>query len=114
MNTFQKFLYQQVLDGYLAQQHKDAVPLGCDQASRPFVYVCAVAHMWISESNLEESALTSHYTGPRDGTRVVRLKSHLLYLLSHLTNLGPTSEGVLRLVNEFTADLQPEPGLPGD
>lgn len=73
MNTFQKSLCQQVLGGYLAQQHKDAEPLGCDQASRPFVHVCAAAHMWISESNLEESALTFYCTGPRDGTRVARL-----------------------------------------
>lgn len=73
VNSFQKSLCQQVLGGYLAQQHKDAVPLGCDQASRSFVHVCAAAHMWISESNLEESTLTSHCTGPRDGTRVARL-----------------------------------------
>lgn len=109
VNSFQKSLCQQVLGGYLAQQHKDAVPLGCDQASRPFVHVCAAAHMWISESNLEQSTLTFHAPGPG-----MELELPGFYPPSHLTSLGPTSEGVPGLVNEFTADLQREPRLPGN
>lgn len=61
-------------------------------------------------------SLLSLPTTPGPGTRVVRLESHLLYPPSHLTSLGPTSEGVLGLLNEFTADclgINHFPGVAG-
>jgi hypothetical protein len=53
-----------------------------------FVYMHAIIYIWRLGDNLQESVLSFHYVGPRDGTQVIRMGSTYLNPLNHLTDPG--------------------------